>query len=206
MKPEPKPVPPTDRTLYRLDGKLLDPFALRPEDCTLDEIAWRLARRYRYAAAAPYTVAEHSIALAFATKRRAPAALKLQRAALLHDAAEAFLGDIPAPLKAGLTWVAPNSQTHTYAQAEAAARAAIEQRFRLRPRPGTYLVLALLETLLAREERVFFFGGATVGDRAAIEQRLDPYGIRRGASPPTDETIRDIFVAHAITLGLDDGE
>lgn len=65
---------------------------------TLDDIAWGLAHIYRFNGQThqPISVAQHSINVSYLVDPR------IARAALLHDAAEAFLGDITTPLKAVL--------------------------------------------------------------------------------------------------------
>ncbi len=67
-----------------------------PGHIKLEEIFRGLALRNRWGAAAtrPCSVLEHSIRVA----DRVPPHLALS--ALLHDAAEAYLGDVPAPAKA----------------------------------------------------------------------------------------------------------
>lgn len=70
----------------------------RPEDISLDDIAAHLARICRYGGALRadvehYSVAQHSVLVSFAV----PAEHALE--ALLHDAAEAYIGDMIAPLK-----------------------------------------------------------------------------------------------------------
>lgn len=68
---------------------------LRPDDISLDFIAEGLCNMVRWAGHAgnTYSVAAHSLIVAHIC----PPEFKLH--ALLHDAAEAYIGDIPAPLK-----------------------------------------------------------------------------------------------------------
>jgi hypothetical protein len=76
-------------------GKMLDLANPRPEDICLEDIASGLANtiRYRGALGVPLTVAQHSVLLSYWTGFTDDQ----RRFALLHDAAEAYLGDIPAP-------------------------------------------------------------------------------------------------------------
>lgn len=76
---------------------------LNPDPATLDyrDIAHALANIHRFTGhtSKPYTVAEHCIRVATFLKARGytPAS---QLAGLLHDASEAYLGDVTSPLKA----------------------------------------------------------------------------------------------------------
>ena len=68
------------------------------EDHTLEDIAWGLARQCRFAGQIKpefeiYTVAQHSVWVA---EQVAPS---LRAEALMHDATEAFIRDIPGPYK-----------------------------------------------------------------------------------------------------------
>lgn len=80
-------------------GLYLNLLTPSPEDITIEDIAHGLAHQCRFAGhtCVFYSVAQHSILAA----DMAPAADKLQ--ALLHDASEAFLADIPRPVKPVLT-------------------------------------------------------------------------------------------------------
>lgn len=70
-------------------------YTFRAAHVDLYDIAWALAHTYRYNGhlAYPLSVARHSINI----MRRVPEELRLT--ALLHDAAEAYIGDMPMPLK-----------------------------------------------------------------------------------------------------------
>jgi hypothetical protein len=85
---------PTDYSIMLHSGRLLD--LAHPESCEIDvdDIAHGLAHTCRYAgqAAGFYSVAEHSVLVS-----RIATCTPL--AALFHDAAEAFVGDLPTPLK-----------------------------------------------------------------------------------------------------------
>ena len=66
------------------------------ESITLSDIAEGLSKCARYAGQTPgkfYSVAEHSVLVSRLVPR------DLKRAALLHDASEAFTGDVSSPLK-----------------------------------------------------------------------------------------------------------
>jgi uncharacterized protein len=72
---------------------------LNPQQDEIDiqDIALALANKCRFSGHTQfYSVAEHSVCVAY----RLPKHLRL--AGLLHDASEAYLGDIPSPLKACL--------------------------------------------------------------------------------------------------------
>lgn len=67
------------------------------DDIDVKDIAFSLANQCRFNGHVPFfSVAEHSVAVA----ARLPP--RLQLAGLLHDAAEAYLSDIPSPIKAYL--------------------------------------------------------------------------------------------------------
>ena len=75
-------------------GRFVNPLALRPQDITIEDIAHALACVNRFAGHArePISVAQHSVYVS----RLCPAqALP----ALLHDASEAYLGDVTKWLK-----------------------------------------------------------------------------------------------------------
>lgn len=80
----------TGRQVYPLDPK--------PEQICLEDIAHGLAHKCRYNGQSKfYTVAEHSVHLSDWCQEHGDRRLALY--ALLHDAAEAYLPDVTAPIK-----------------------------------------------------------------------------------------------------------
>lgn len=82
-------------------GKLIDFTNIKPEDICLEDIAHHLSRIQRYGGALPfsksYNVAKHSLYLTYYFYLNdQPEGAKC---ALLHDATEAYLGDIVTGLK-----------------------------------------------------------------------------------------------------------
>lgn len=79
-----------------LSGNLIDLRNLHDNDITIEDIAWGLGRTLRYGGhiREDYTVAHHSIIMSYLV----PEEYALE--ALLHDAAEAYVGDIIWPVKA----------------------------------------------------------------------------------------------------------
>jgi hypothetical protein len=82
---------------------------------SIEEIAGRLSREYRYSNSCRYTVAQHSVIVS----RLCEENYKLS--GLLHDAPEAFIRDVPRPVKE----VSPG-----YRAVESALQSAIEKRYR----------------------------------------------------------------------------
>lgn len=76
-------------------GRTIDLFDPRPEDIHIGDIAHALSMQCRFVGHVSefYSVAEHSVRVSFAVEE--VAALH----ALLHDASEAYLGDVSTPLK-----------------------------------------------------------------------------------------------------------
>jgi 5'-deoxynucleotidase YfbR-like HD superfamily hydrolase len=81
--------------LRTFTGKELDVAHLRPQDIDLRDIAHALAKICRYGGHSlrHYSVAEHSLNVT------AMVDAPYKREALLHDGAEAYLGDLVAPVK-----------------------------------------------------------------------------------------------------------
>jgi len=79
---------------------LVDPD---PATIRLDDIAWSLAAQPRFnghtLGEIPYSVAQHSIWVAWYLETQHGHGPEAVRQALLHDAHEAYLGDIPTPVK-----------------------------------------------------------------------------------------------------------
>jgi hypothetical protein len=86
-------------------GRLLDLQDPQPEDILIEDIAHGLSRQYRYGGALrDYTVAQHCVVVTKCVYDNWPGephqglneALRL---ALMHDASEAFIRDMPTPAK-----------------------------------------------------------------------------------------------------------
>ena len=83
-------------------GKLVDVVNPDPDTLDIDDIAWSLSRISRFAGhtitAQPYTVAQHCIFVSDLIYENT-SNITLALFGLLHDAAEAYIGDIPSPIK-----------------------------------------------------------------------------------------------------------
>jgi hypothetical protein len=85
--------------LETYSGKIINIYDPRPEDFSLADIAHALARinRFNGQTSRPYSVAEHSLLVANLVDP------EFQKEALMHDASEAYLGDLITPIKREIT-------------------------------------------------------------------------------------------------------
>lgn len=131
-----------------------------------------------------YSVAEHSVHVSKVLESRYPDGSKLAMAGLLHDAAEAYLGDMTTPLKSC-------SDMQTFREREAMTLNSIEKQFRL-------------HRGLTHDERV----KAADRDCLAVEARelcspLDPgWEIWLAGVTPVDITIQHLIPGPAEVLFL----
>lgn len=83
-----------------VSGRIVDPLDLHPDDVSIIDIAHALSMINRYGGhvGKPYSVAEHSI---YVSKRIESLGYStdFQLAGLLHDASEAYVADLPRPIK-----------------------------------------------------------------------------------------------------------
>lgn len=93
---------------------------------TIRDIAYALAGNYRFGGHSKprITVAEHSVAVCVTVSLRHPGDRKLALAALLHDASEAYLGDVSSPLKS-------MPEMAGYRDLEAATQKCVAAKFKL---------------------------------------------------------------------------
>lgn len=148
-------------------GKTLDYAEPKPESICIEDIATALSRECRYAGHSQhfYSVAQHSVLVS----RIVPPEHALE--GLLHDAQEAYLKDIPSPLKTLLP---------DYRRLEARFDALIRQRFELPSTPSREIKQADL-TALATEKRDLF--PPAVGDWPILEG-IAPSKARITPAPP----------------------
>jgi len=121
----------------------LDP---KPADVDIEDIAHALSNQCRFSGhtRVHYSVAEHSVRVArlLASLNHGPFT---QMWGLLHDASEAYLVDLPSPLKR-------DPRLAFYVEAEAAVMRAVCARFELASSPPPCIAVADA-TLLATEVR-----------------------------------------------------
>lgn len=103
-------------------GKEFYPLDPNPEDISIIDIAHHLSNICRYGGACQtfYSVAQHSVICAM------EASYENKKWALLHDAPEAYIGDIIHPLKV-------TDQYETYREIEEKLMAAVCEKFGLEP-------------------------------------------------------------------------
>lgn len=112
---------PGKMTLF--SGKAVNPLRLCPGDIDIIDIAHALSRQCRYNGHVRgfLSVARHSLWVSYYLKEQGYGP-KVQLAGLLHDAAEAYMGDMIRPLKHGPTG-------EEYMKAEATVEATIFAAF-----------------------------------------------------------------------------
>lgn len=108
-------------------GRRFYPLDPRPEEVFIEDIAHHLAaiNRFNGATHVPYSVAQHSVLVS----QVCPGAYALW--GLLHDAAEAYLGDIIRPIKRNLQ-VRHKRLEEDFSHTESVVLSAIAKRFGLR--------------------------------------------------------------------------
>lgn len=81
-------------------GKVVDPFALREADVELSDIINNLTYEVRFGGnAGEWTVAQHTLVVAELVRKFGKGTDEEYKSALLHDAGEAYLKDMPKPVK-----------------------------------------------------------------------------------------------------------
>jgi len=137
-----------NNTIRLYSGKYLDLANPRPEDFTLADVARGLSHICRFGGQIErfYSVAEHShhcAMLAWQDGRSQPDRL----ACLMHDAAEAFAGDIVKPLKVML---------QGYDEVEKAVERAIAQKWGIDFDGAADVVKEIDRSMLIAERRTLF--------------------------------------------------
>ena len=158
---------------------LLDPHG---SDFDIEDIAHGLAHVCRYAGQCDdfYSVAEHSLLVS-------EACVAAPFAGLMHDAAEAFIGDVVRPLKQLLP---------DYRTIERGVEAAVFARFGLEGGIPASVKEADLEVLAAEQEQIMPPGTADWARAAAIE----PARVRVRHLPPA-QAKRDFLERFALLGG-----
>ena len=140
--------------IYTRGGGLISPFALKPEDVDIDVIAHSLSNLCRFGGHTRhfYSVAEHSVAV---SELCSP---ENQLAGLLHDAAEAYIGDIVRPIKAAAFYMPDglHGPMEEIAQVEDRILAAVLGRFNLDPVLPDEVILADNAIMVEEADRLIF--------------------------------------------------
>ncbi len=137
-----------DGAIQTVSGRWLDPLAPDPGSIDVGDIAQALANQCRFGGHSRrfYSVAQHSTIVSDVCERRGASAAEAL-AALMHDAGEAYLVDLPHPLKHRSELGPP------YRKAERLLEEAIRARFDLVPQPAE--MKSIDRSLLATERRAF---------------------------------------------------
>ena len=165
-------------------GAQLVPENPDPANIHLEDIAHHLSMVCRFGGATPvfYSVASHSMYVADIL----PTELKVE--GLLHDAAEAYVGDMLKCFK---------RLCKDYQDIEHVWELAVRERFGLGPRPTPEVKAAVkradIAALLAERRDVF-------GDRTAYEEISEPGSLTCVPSSPA--VAKREFLAYARRLGL----
>src|SRR5215207_10148348 len=133
--------------IQTLTGRRMNPLDAAPEDIDPVDIAGALANLCRFGGHSRgfYSVAQHSVIVCDLLEQQVATPDELM-AALLHDAAEAYLGDLPHPIK-------HRSDLGTaYKVAEQRLEAVIAERFSLPDAAAR--IKPLDRALLATERRI----------------------------------------------------
>ena len=157
---------PIEGVICTATGRYVRPLDLQPEDVAIEDVAHALSNLCRFSGHTRrfYSVAQHSVLVS-----RLLDGTGHERWGLLHDASEAYLIDLPRPLKHDSMLGPP------YLAAEARARLTIAARFDL-PLPLPDDVRDADSAMLAAERRDLMPQGPR-------------WAMLRGVTPPDERVI-----------------
>jgi uncharacterized protein len=163
--------------IQTLSGRRVNPFDASPDDIDPADIATALSNLCRFGghSSAFYSVAQHSAIVADLLEGQGAPPDQVM-AALLHDAAEAYLGDLPHPIKHRSELGAQ------FKQAEKCLEAVIERRFELPDAAAR--IKAIDRALLATERRTFSrvaWNWPELDGVEALEIEIEPWPPERAA-------------------------
>lgn len=163
--------------MQTLTGRRMNPLDASPEDIDPDDIAGALANICRFGghSRAFYSVAQHSVIVCDLLAERGGSPDELM-AALLHDAAEAYLGDLPHPIKHRSELGA------AFREAEHRLEAVIAARFDLPD--ARALIKPLDRAMLATERRIFSeetWRWPELDDAEPLDIEIEPWPPERAA-------------------------
>ena len=165
--------------IQTVSGRRINPFAPEPAAIDIGDIAHALANQCRFGGHCRsfYSVAQHSCLVhdVAASRGAAPEAALW---ALLHDAAEAYLGDVPHPVKHA------SELGRAYREAEARLQEAICRRFGL-SLSAPAIVAEVDRALLAAERQALMVDAwewPELEGVAAADVAIEPWPPGQGAS------------------------
>lgn len=168
-------------------GETIRPLDPDPSKIRLEDIAHGLANVGRFAGQGNefHSVARHSVYVSREVEARGGSA-EAQRYALVHDAAEAYLSDVPGPVKKSLPG---------YKHAERRLDAAVEEALGLGVDDTEHDLVKDADTAIGAYELSVFFPNA--GHEEPDDFHHDPEAV--GA----DEDDKELFMRRAADIGFD---
>jgi uncharacterized protein len=169
-------------------GRTITPLSPDPEHIDLVDVAHALSNLSRFTGQGKrfYSVARHSVHVSREVESRG-GSLAAQRWGLLHDASEAYLSDVPAPVKRSLPG---------YTHAEARLQAAVWEAVGLEPSPADERLVDAVDSAVGRYELAVHF---PTDEREKPDLECAPDEI----DPETDA--KALFLERARVLELDLG-
>jgi hypothetical protein len=163
--------------LQTVSGRWVNPFDPDPAQLDAADIARALANLCRFGGHSRvfYSVAQHCVIVSLIVEERGGDA-EDAFAALMHDAGEAYLGDMPHPLKHR------SALGPAFRDAEARLEEAIRDRFGIKPDVAD--IKAVDRALLATERRAFsaeIWHWPELEDVEPLELELTPWSPDRAA-------------------------
>lgn len=160
-----------------ISGKRFDLLNPQPEQVDMADVAYALARIVRFtghtntgsSSGCGYSVAEHALHVCWVVEREHPDDAVLCALALHHDAAEAYVGDVSAPMKAAMREI--DYVHHAFDFIEQRVQACILRAIGLpEPTAEQHAVVKHADLLaLAAERAVFLPHTGQAGDWACLE-------------------------------------
>lgn len=158
-------------------GQKFNAINPHPDTVVIEDIAHALSHQCRFSGHSKrfYSVAEHSYLLSLAVPP------EYAMAALMHDASEAYLVDVPRPIKPFLT---------NYYDLEEGVMEAIKQKFDLRNDKECWDAIKLADTRILTDEKYQVMCDAAANDVWVNE--LEPLNVRVHFWSP--EMAKEMFI------------
>lgn len=179
-------------------GKCVDIETMSEEDICLQDIAHHLTGIRRYGGALPlgehYSVACHSLYLTIWAINNSHGGIGFHRALLMHDAAEAYLGDLVSDVKA----YCPD-----YKKLEKKVEALIINKYKLPKSDLCWSLVKELDTRIVLDEARAFFPEYYHVFLPQLPQQILPLGMKIEGSRNLQDT-KKLFLEMCYRLNIRD--